>query len=717
VSLVAPQPDAGNLSKLFSPRHIAFIGVSRRDRTLGALALEFARARPGRARLSVIHPELAEIQGVRCARNLADLDSAVDVAFISVPGAAVGPVVEDCAARGVPYAVIGSSGYAETGSEGAGRQAELVETARSHGLRLLGPNCNGLWNAVDGLSLGFNTSHEHALRAGGVGIVAQTGAVLGSFIAGVQRAGGGICYAVSTGNEADLDAAELFDFMVADDRCRVIALLVDTITRPDAFARAARRAAELGKPVLAVTFGKSPKGRHAAELHSARVAGGARAFSAWLRSLGIVETGDLESAMFALALLDNGEPFDADLAVISTSGAGAALIADLAADAGITLPDFSPDTLGELGKLVTFTKPYNPLDLAAHGNDPHWLAQAFDAIFSDPAMKAVALMSTLLPPKARGIAPVVSAFAEAKVKHAKPACAYAVGPLAEEHRADLVKAGIAIADSGHSLVGGLHTAGLVRTYAAARAGKNRARRAETAGWRWLGELPAPGTSKLVLHDAARSELARMGIPFLEERSVASGAEARKAWFELGGSPVAMKIMDSTMPHKASSDGLVLGVASEDAAARVAEHLMSRAVAADARVLMQAMAPVAVELFIGTVDDPQAGPVIAFGRGGTAVENSPDVTVEVAPVSPEEAARMISSVPVVVAALTGLAQRAGRAYDALSGELSVAISTLSWVAANSRGVVHSIDVNPLACTESGQLAAIDVRVQLHSMTRE
>jgi acetyltransferase len=179
----------------------------------------------------------------------------------------------------------------------------------------------------------------------------------------------------------------------------------------------------------------------------------------------------------------------------------------------------------------------------------------------------------------------------------------------------------------------------------------------------------------------------------------------------------MKIMDSTMPHKASSDGLVLGVASEDAAARVAEHLMSRAVAADARVLMQAMAPVAVELFIGTVNDPQAGPVIAFGRGGTAVENSPDVTVEVAPVSPEEAARMISSVPVVVAALTGLAQRAGRAYDALSGELSVAISTLSWVAANSRGVVHSIDVNPLACTESGQLAAIDVRVQLHSMTRE
>jgi acyl-CoA synthetase (NDP forming) len=715
VNLVSPQPDVSNLSKLFSPQHIAFIGVSRRERTLGALALEFARARPGRARLSVIHPELAEIQGVRCSRNIADLDSTVDVAFISVPGAAVGPVVEDCAAHGVPYAVIGSSGYAETGSEGAGRQAELLETARSNGLRLLGPNCNGLWNAIDGLSLGFNTSHEHALRPGGIGIVAQTGAVLGSFIAGIQRAGGGICYAVSTGNEADIDAAELFEFMAHDDQCRVIALLVDTITRPDVFERAARRAAETGKPVLAVTFGKSPKGRHAAELHSARVAGGGRAFSAWLRSLGIVETSDLESAMFTLALLDNGEPFDADLAVISTSGAGAALIADLTADAGITLPDFGPDTLAELDKLVTFTKPYNPFDLAAHGNDPQWLAKAFDAIFSDPAMQAVALMSTLLPPKARGIAPVVSAFAAAKVKHAKPACAYAVGPLAEEHRADLVEAGVAIADSGHSLVVGLHTAGLLRTYAAVRAGKNRGRSAEEAGARWLGETPEPGTSKLVLHDAARSELVRMGIPFLEERSVTSGAQARKAWLELGASPVAMKIMDSTMPHKASSEGLVLGVASEDTAEQVAEQLMSRAIDADARVLMQTMAPIAVELFIGTVDDPQAGPVIAFGRGGTAVEDSPDVAVEVAPVSAEEAAGMISSVPVVVAALTGLARRSGRAYDTLTRELSAVISTLSWVAVNGRGVVHSIDVNPLACTESGQLTAIDVRVQLHSMT--
>ena len=145
--------------------------------------------------------------------------------------------------------------------------------------------------------------------------------------------------------------------------------------------------------------------------------------------------------------------------------------------------------------------------------------------------------------------------------------------------------------------------------------------------------------------------------------------------------------------------------------------MSRAVAADARVLMQTMAPIAVELFIGTVDDPQVGPVIAFGRGGTAVEDSPDVAVEVAPVSPEQAAGMISSVPVVVAALTGLARRAGRGYDVLAGELSAGISTLSWVAANSRGVVHSIDINPLAYTESGQMAAIDVRVQLQSGTRQ
>jgi acetate---CoA ligase (ADP-forming) len=697
----------GGLAGLFQPRGIAYIGVPRRGRSLGGLAVAFGAARPGSAALYVVHPEMHDVHGVPCYRNLSEIPGPVDVAFIAVPARAVAQVVDDCAAAGIRYAVVASSGFAESSANGYALQTRITSVAADAGMRIIGPNCNGLWNVVDGLSLGFNTAHGLALRPGKVGVVAQTGAVLGSFLAGVDRMGGGLAFAASTGNEADVDASEVFRYLAHEPRCEAIILLLDSILKPAMFETAARNARARGVPVVAYKFGKSARGKHAAELHSARVAGGARAFSAWLRSLGVVEAPDLESTMFAAAMLGNGQRPGPGVAVVSTSGAGAAMIADLADNHRIELPDFGEKSRARLTNLFEFSTPYNPLDLAGQANDPAWLASTMDAVFEEPGFSTVVLLSTLLPDKKQGVAPVVSEFAAATTRHTRATCVYAVGPLAEEHRRDLAEVGVPVADSGATLFGGLTTVQQVAEMAAAPV-QHVDPAIEVVGVHWPA---AAANGGLVLHDEAKNTLAALGVPFVSEqvaRTLDDVAEAAS-----GAGPFALKLLDRNLPHKAAAGGVELGVATVADARLVAARLFERASSADARILLQVMTPSVCEIFLGTVDDPVAGPVVVVGRGGRDVETDPDVAVELAPVDSTQVRNMVAGIRPLMAELRLAAQRTGRDVDQLVSDIAEVAASVSALAASESGRVQSIDINPLVITNAGELKALDVRVELSS----
>jgi len=698
----------GTLDALFHPRGIVYLGVPRRGRSLGGLAMVFGMARPGRATMHVVHPELSEVHGVQASSSLASIEGPLDVAFVAVPAAAVEQVVQDCADRGVGYAIIGSSGFAEAGTDGAALQERLTRLARTTGVRLIGPNCNGLWNVRDGLSVGFNTAHGMPLRPGPIGVVGQTGAVLGSFLAGVDRMGGGLSYAISTGNEADVDAAECFAYLSDAAGCEVIVLLLDSITRPDVFQVAARRSRERGIPVIAYKFGKSSRGRHAAELHSSRVAGGARAFSAWLRSLGIAEAGDLESAMFAAALLGSGSSPAPGLGAVSTSGAGAAMVADLAEHWAVALPEFGEKSRARLSEVTEYSAPFNPLDLAGQATDRGWLASTMDVVFEEPAFGTVVLLSTLLPPKDTSVAPVVSEFVAAAGRHAKASCVYAVGPLEQEYRDELAEAGIPVADTGTTLFGGIHTAQRVSDLAAAPWSVRRPVGPGGADVTWPTAVDEGG---LVLHDECRTELRRLGVPFVAERSSRTPEEAGTGFTELGGAPVAMKLLDRAVPHKASAGGVVLGVASSEDAVRTAGSLLRGAASPDARILLQPMTAHLSEIFVGTVRDTVAGPVVVVGRGGSDVEREPDVVVELAPVDHQRAVSMVTGIRSVMEGISAAASRGGRPVSDCVSEVAQVVVTVSEVAYVHRGRIVSIDLNPLVITDAGTLAALDVRVQL------
>jgi len=695
-----------SLEALFRPRGIAYVGLPRRGRSLGGLALSFGIARPGQAKVFAVHPELADVQGVSANRSLSDIQDPVDVAFLSVPAHAVAGVIDECGARGVRFAIVGSSGFSEAGESGAAEQERVLAAARAGGVRLVGPNCNGIWNARDGLSIGFNTSHGHNLRAGGISVVGQTGAVLGSFLAGVHRVGGGISCAISTGNEADLDAAECFLYLSQEPTTQVIVLLLDSITRPEVFEEAARSARAREIPVVVFKFGKSAQGRHAAELHSSRVAGGARAFSAWLRALGVVEAPDLEGAMFAAAMLGSGHRGGEGIGAISTSGAGAAVMADLAESWGATLPAFDALTRKRLAELFDFSEPFNPLDLAGQANDATWLEETFDACFQDPGFDTVVLMSTLLPPKERGVVPVVAEFAAATARHAKAACVYALGPLADEHRDDLTAAGIPIADSGAALMGGLDT---LRRLEELRRSPLVEPSGPDTGARLSWPSVEPGA--LVLHDEARSKLEYLGVPFIGEASAHSPEQVAGLLESLGGGPVALKLLDRGLSHKAAAGGVVLGVSDPTVATNTAEQLFGLSQSPDARVLLQVMSDFVVEIFVGTVCDPVTGPVVVVGRGGSDVERDPEVRVEMAPYDQERAAHALRGIRPVADGLRTAARQSGRDFEDCLADVAAVVATVSRIAYDNRDSISSIDLNPLVVRADGRPVALDARIQL------
>ncbi|HZN85085.1 MAG TPA: acetate--CoA ligase family protein, partial [Mycobacterium sp.] len=277
----------------------------------------------------------------------------------------------------------------------------------------------------------------------------------------------------------------------------------------------------------------------------------------------------------------------------------------------------------------------------------------------------------------------------------------------EEHRRDLAEVGVPVADSGATLFGGLTTVQQVAEMAAAPVQHVDPAIAVT-GVHWPATTANGG---LVLHDEAKKTLAALGVSFVSEQVARTLDDVAEA--ALGAGPFALKLLDRNLPHKAAAGGVELGVATVADARLVAARLFERASSADARILLQVMTPSVCEIFLGTVDDPVAGPVVVVGRGGRDVETDPDVAVELAPVDSTQVRNMVAGIRPLMAELRLAAQRTGRDVDQLVSDIAEVAASVSALAASESGRVQSIDINPLVITNAGELKALDVRVELSS----
>ena len=428
------------LHALFHPRAVAVIGASDDDTKHGYIVLNNIRDAGFPGGVYGISRRLTQVNGIPCFPDLASVPEQVDTAFLAIPAEATIQAVRDCAKAGLKAVIVGSAGYAESlDAGGAERQRELQRIANEEGIRIVGPNCNGIYNAHHPLSVGFNTAHAKRQKPGGVSIFSHSGALFDAMAGRLAMAGGGLSLFASAGNEADFSVLDYMKYGIAHEPTKVIALLIDSLEDGARFRRLALAAHAAGKPVVALKIGGSDAGAAAAVAHSSRMAGDAAAYEALFEASGVSVVRTLEGLMTAAALLSKYGRRPGKLGALSTSGAGASLIADRCEALGVTLADLAPDTHAAIDAQKMFSRIGNPLDMGIFGGMRR-AAEVPALLMADPSVSlALGLMHSMNPWQGD---PIRGALAKGRETSGKPLLIVSPGGMPDSERESYTSRGM-----------------------------------------------------------------------------------------------------------------------------------------------------------------------------------------------------------------------------------------------------------------------------------
>jgi acetyltransferase len=685
--------------RLFDPRGIAVIGASADPTRAGGQTVD-ALARNGfQGAVYPVNPRYGEIGPWRCYAAPEEIEGACDIAVIALPAAQVPDMVERCARLGIAYGVVLGGGFRETGAEGESRERSMVQAARAHGMRLIGPNCLGVVSTANRVYAAFGSLvREPKLEPGPVSGVLQSGGFGNSLVIRCALAGVGFRNVVMSGNEADITAPELIDAYVDDPHTRIILAYLEGIGDGRAFMAAARRALAAGKPVIAWKAGNTRQGTRAAASHTANLTGSYDVFRAAFRQCGVIEVHDVdEAADFALCLLSGRRARGRNVAVMGGSGGSAVVFCDTADEVSLTLAEPSAPTMAVLREnLPNVASLVNPIDYAAGyprpGDEPR-LARALDAVLNDPNIDQLGLLyATVLGDTLKLGA---SVLAQVAAESDKPVLAFSVMPreLAGSGHDILRDAGIAVLPSPARVARAM---GMLADYSEALASCERTDEMLTVPDLPTHELP-PGAVTLDEHES-KSLAALFGIPVT--RDVLLEPERLAAPVVGLQFPLAVKIVSRDIAHKTDIDAVRLGVRDAAELARAAAAVLdnarkARPEARIAGVLAAEMVDDGMEAIVGVVNDAAFGPVVALGLGGVLAESLRDVTFRVAPFGLDTARRMIRELR-AASIFDGVRGKPARDVEALAQTL-VRVSSMAWIL---RDRIAEIDINPLLVRPRG-----------------
>ncbi len=677
-----------SLRAALDPRSIAVIGASDNPNKIGGRPIHYLDRFGFRGAVYPINPHRAEIQGHKSYPDLASLPEAPDLAIVAVPGEAAVAAIAECAGRGVQVALVMSSGFGETGSSGQARERAMVATARTRGMRLVGPNTQGLANVGTGAIANFSTMFlESPPQDGPVAIVSQSGAM--SVVPyGLLRARGiGVRHTHATGNDADVTAPELARAVLDDPAVRLLLLYLESIADAAALAEVADAARRRDVPVVALKAGRTTAGQQAARSHTGALANEDRVVDAFFRQHGIWRARDVPDLVNAAELYLKGwRPEGRRLVAMSNSGASCVMSADIAADIGMPLAPLSAATQRELAAVLPgFATVSNPIDItAALLANSRLLSAILPIVGRDPATD---LAMVAIP--VAGIGYDVEAFARDTADFSratgKPAVAMIPQPsIAAPFRA----AGVPVFADETQAIRGLDQlarhAALLR-----RAVPSSARRAAVV-------LPE-GSARFLNEADSLALLAEHGIPVVPHRLCRSEAEAREAFRSLGPK-VAVKACSAEVPHKSEHGLVALGIGSEDAVADAFatqwRKLGALGVPRDG-VIVAAMASAARECALGARLDPVFGPVVMIGDGGKYVEAMPDVAVLLPPFSRDDVLEALARLR-IAPLFKGVRGEPPLDADALA-EAALKLGTLI---VSAEGRIASTDLNPVMVGAKG-----------------
>jgi acyl-CoA synthetase (NDP forming) len=680
-----------NLRRLLNPRHVAFVGGrSVAEAIRQCLDDGFAGA------IWPVNPSLPEIAGLPCLPDIESLPEAPDATFIAVRREATIDVVRALARRGAGGCVCYAAGYAEVGAEGAELQRRLVAEAGT--LALVGPNCYGLLNYVDGVVL-WPSAHGGRRVERGVALVAQSGNI--ALTLTLNHRSVPFSHVVSVGNQAVLGIPDYVLALAEDPRVAAIALYIEGLTDIAGFAAAAARATALGKPIVVLKGGRSPLGARLAMSHTSSLAGDDALYDALFQRLGVIRaeslSGLLETAKL-LAVL--GRPTGGRLAVFTCSGGECLLTADRAAALGLALPGFTPDQEAALrAQLPAFATVANPLDYnTSLWGDRALLTQCFGTVLSGP-FDAGMLMLDYPHEDAAGIdeyEAAVDALIAAAAVTGKPCMVASTLPelLPERTRQKLLVAGLAPLQG---LDEALDAFALAARPLAADAGLPPP----------LPGRPAGQQRHLLDEWGSKHVLAEHGLGLPEGRLVTPD-EAGAAAAALGF-PVVAKVARPAIAHKTEASAVALGLgdaaAVEAAVARMAAALAAGGRPLEAVLVERQVAGAVAELIVGVKRDPPFGPALVIGAGGVLVEMVKDSTALLLP----------TSLAAIEAALGRLrVARLLRGYRGRpAGDVAAAVRAIAAVAETAIALgdrLVELDVNPLLVLPDGQGAvAVDALI--------
>jgi acetyltransferase len=703
-----------NLGRLFAPRSVALIGASDRPHSVGAVVARNLLRGGFNGPIMPVNPRHTAIESVLCYPDVAHLPVVPDLAVIATPAVGVPALVGELGARGCRAAVVLSADFGRGSANGPELRQAMLDAAKPYLLRVVGPNCLGI--AVPGIGLNATFSHIAPL-AGDVACLTQSGAIATTLIDWAASRGIGFSHMVSLGDMADVDVGDMLDYLAHDGEVRAILAYVEGVTEARMFLSAARAAART-KPVIILKAGRYLASAKAATSHTGALAGADAIYDAAFRRAGMLRVSTLDEMFSALETLSHARRLPGDRLTILTNGGGVGVLAtDALMGVGGTLAQLAPETIAALDQVLPPTWSHgNPVDIIGDAGGPRYAA-ALEILLRDPETDACLVLNC---PQAVTTT-LESAEAVIRTLHkldqraqSKVIVNWLGEGAAREARGRFAAAGLPSYETPERAVTGfMHLREFRRNQqllmrvppaipaefspdlAAAR---SIVATAAASGREWLDEADS------------KALLAAYGIPVAAVRRVAAADEVAEAAREIGR-PVAVKIVSPDILHKSDMGGVALDLATPEAAGIAAHAMLARIRACKPGIRIDGFAVQemvtradAVELIIGLACDPTFGPVLLFGRGGTAVEVIGDKALALAPLDMMLARDLIASTR-VARRLAGFRTVPPADLDAIA----LSLVKLSQMAADLPELTE-LEINPLLADPQGVMA-LDARIRL------
>lgn len=699
-----PAISSQSLKRLLAPRSIAVVGASAEAGAVGGLVLSNLRRFGYAGELHLVSRSREQIDGIACVKTVDALPLGIDVAILAMPQVAVQDAVEACIARGIGGAVAFASGYSEMGERGADAQSLLSRTALAGDFALLGPNCMGLVNFVDGVPLTFESLHPHACeKTRRIGIVTQSGAMAGNLRQALLAKGLQVAFSGSTGNEAVLGAEDLVGHLIDSDSVDVVAMFVEMIRKPQAFLAVAARARAAGKAIVLMHPGRGIRAREAAQSHTGALAGDYEVMRTLVEREAVVVVPSLDELFDTVAVLARyPRPVQGGAAVASNSGAIRGISLDACEDLGLELATLQASTAAAIKSVLPdFATIDNPLDLTSQGMQrPEIFGQTAQALLADDAVGSLVIPLMGGSPsqqldKAKSLLPAL-------VKNDKPAIFVIMGDQAELG-AEFVET------VRHSGVPFLRSPD--RALRAMAHVHRRGRLVDAATLRAQPADPMLCTAVVegpLAEYKGKAILQSLGIA-VPAGALACSADEAVAIAERIGYPVVMKAQADALTHKSDIGGVAVGLKDErqvretwaTMTARVAQtcpHLPMDG------LLVEAMSSPGLELVIGAHRDPSWGPVMLVGLGGIWIEVLKDIRLFAADLDEQQ----------IIAELRAL--KGAKLLDGARGAAAVDVEAAAKVVRRladlmlAQPEISEVDINPLVVLERGRGAvALDALI--------